>query len=417
MLKKQTTIRSKIYIQGVGLETKQSSTMILHPAKENTGFLIRRIDIQDSPHIKVNIDFFSKKAIKNIVLEKNQIEIKNLDHILAALIGIDLDNIIIELDAIEPPIMDGSAYEFIKMIKHVGILEQQKNKIYFTLDKIITYTDSKNNSEIIAVPASHFEIIMTTTFNNHYQNAYLKNIHDFQNNIAPARDLSIDDPFLFIKKNKNFIYRYPNEIARHEILDLLGYFSLLGIKLKAKIIVNNPSTIIKKEFLQKLYTYIQKNKKIKILKLDSSKQAIFDIKDIMKILPHKSPFLLVDKIIEISDKHIIGIKNVTINEYFFIGHFPNEPIMPGVLQIEVMAQVGGIFVLHDIQSKESYSTYFLKINQAKFKKKVIPGDILIIKMKLLEPIKRGIVKMYGYGCVNEDIVVEAEVMAQIVKNK
>lgn len=427
MFEKQKTIAKKISLNGLGIETKKNVNITFNPANEYTGFLFIRTDIKNHPNIKANINFFLEKEIKNIHLEKNGIKIISIDHVLAALIGMDLDNVIIELDSIEPPIMDGSAKYFIEAIEKAGIIEQNKNREYYYIDKVISYIDSKNKGEIIALPSSNCEIIIINDFkigNKIYdhQNAYLKNIHDFKVEIANARDFYIDKKFSsieekkFLKKN-DLIFHYPNEIARHELLDLLAYLSLIGIKLKCKIIANNASNLIKKEFFKKIYNYIKKNKKRKIEKLDIYKKAIFDIKDIIKILPHKPPFLLLDKIIEISDNHIIGIKNVTMNEYFFIGHFPNEPIMPGVLQIEAMAQVGGIFVLNGIKDTESYSTYFLKIDKARFKKKVVPGDILVLKMDLLEPIKRGIVKMHGYGFVNENLVVEAEVMAQIVKNK
>lgn len=437
MLEKQKTIAKKISLKGLGLQTKKNITITFNPANEYTGFIFIRTDLINNPNIKANIHFFNEKEIKNINLEKDGVEIKGIDHVLAALIGMDLDNVLIELDSIEPPLMDGSAKNFIEALEKAGIIEQNKNRDYYCIDKIVSYTDEKNKGEIIAFPSSNSEIIIMTEFGNNNQNAYLKNINDFKYEIADARDFYIEKKLKFFTEKKIFnkkkenienidnipiikndlIFRYPNEIARHELLDLLGYLSLLGKKLKAKIIAKNPLGLIKKEFFKKLYTYIKKNKKRKILKLDIYKKAILDIQDIIKILPHKPPFLLLDKILEISDHHIIGIKNVTMNEHFFIGHFPNEPIMPGVLQIEAMAQVGGVFVLNGIKDTKSYSTYFLKIDKARFKKKVVPGDILVLKMDLLEPIKRGIVKMHGYGFVNENIVVEAEVMAKIVKNK
>lgn len=406
MSEKQKTIAKKISLKGLGLQTKKNVTITFNPANEYTGFLFIRTDIKNTINIKAIIDFINEKETKNISLEKNAIEIKNIDHVLAALIGMDLDNIIIELDSIEPPIMDGSSKFFVEAIEKVGIIEQSKNREYYYIDKIISYTDTKNEGAIIALPSSNYEIIVINKIDNH-QNAYLKNIHNFKYEIANARDFYKND----------LISSYKNEMAKHELLDLLGYLSLIGIKLKTKIIANNACNSIKKEFIKKIFTYIKKNKKRKISKLNIYKKAIFDIKDIIRILPHRPPFLLLDKIIEISDSHIIGIKNVTMNEYFFIGHFPNEPIMPGVLQIEAMAQVGGVFVLNNIEDTKSYSTYFLKIDKARFKKKVVPGDILVLKMDLLAPIKRGIVKMHGYGFVNENLVVEAEVMAKIIKNK
>lgn len=465
MLERQKTIKKKISLEGIGLYTQKKVFLTFKPGLENTGFIFKRLDIHQNKIIPLNI-FFIKidHNYKNIILEKNGIKIIGIEHILATLIGLDLDNIIIELNNIEPPIMDGTAKYFIKLIEKVGIIEQNSYREYFYLNEIISYKDDK--SEIIAFPSLNYEIINYVKINNelfNIQKAKLKNLSSFKKDISKARSFytfqEIEDFFnqginidkkiisnfiiyinkynFLIKKKKiinifdnknisilnngilnNIVLNYPNEIAKHKLLDIIGYFSLIGMRIKAKIIINNPTYISNFEFIKKISFYIKNYKRKKIYNINIYKKAIFDINDILKILPHKPPFILLDKILEISKKHIVGIKNITMNETFFIGHFPKEPIMPGVLQIEAMAQAGCVFVLNDIKDNlSSYSTYFLKIDKAKFINKVIPGDILVIKMDLLQSIKHGIVKMQGYGFVNSKIVVEAIVMAKLVNNQ
>ncbi|XOD68163.1 MAG: bifunctional UDP-3-O-[3-hydroxymyristoyl] N-acetylglucosamine deacetylase/3-hydroxyacyl-ACP dehydratase [Flavobacteriales bacterium Tduv] len=462
MFDKQKTIAKEVSLKGIGLHTGKDVMLTFKPAPEHTGFVFVRTDIKGHPSIEADI-FFVDNTQRNTTLEKNGIKIHTIEHVLAALTGMDLDNITIELDNVEPPIMDGSSKDFVEAIEKAGIVEQNAEREYYTVKEIISYTDPKTGSEIIALPADHYEVTTMVDFNTKVlstQNAVLKKLDQFKQQIANARTFcffheleylvnqglikggDLDNAIVYVDRDispeskeklkqifnkqdisilsngtlNNLNLHYPNEAARHKLLDVIGDLSLIGVKLKVKIIANKPGHHINTQFAKKLAQRIKHAKRKGVPVFDLTQKAVYDINDIMKILPHRPPFLLVDKILEITDKHVVGVKNVTMNEPFFTGHFPQEPVMPGVLQIEAMAQAGGIFVLNGMEDPQSYSTYFLKIDKAKFKRKVVPGDILIFKMELLEPIKRGIVCMQGHGYVNDKVVVEAEVMAQVVKN-
>ncbi|WP_185862681.1 3-hydroxyacyl-ACP dehydratase FabZ [Blattabacterium cuenoti] len=422
MFDKQKTIAKKITLQGVGLYTEKNVTITFKPAPENSGFLFVRTDIEEKPSIKAHLSFlFNETTDRGIILEKNGLKICTIEHVLATLMGMDLDNVIIELDNMEFPIMDGSSKYFVEAIEKAGVIEQNAERGYYSIKEIISHVDSKTGGEIIALPSKKLEIVTMVDFDSKFiniQNAVLKYPDQFKQ-IASSRT------FCFIYEKENLmkiqngnIFRTPsyyNEIAKHNLLDIMGYLTLIGVKLKGKIIAYNTDHHINTLFARKLI----QNKNIQIHKdipkFDLTKKPILDIRNIMRILPHKPPFLLVDKIMELTDDYVIGVKNVTMNESFFIGHFPKEPIMPGVLQIEAIAQVGGVLVLNKVKNPEYYSTYFLKIDKVKFKKKVIPGDLLVFQVDLLEPIRRGIVHMQGKGYVNNQLVVEAEVMAKIVK--
>ncbi|WP_185852130.1 bifunctional UDP-3-O-[3-hydroxymyristoyl] N-acetylglucosamine deacetylase/3-hydroxyacyl-ACP dehydratase [Blattabacterium cuenoti] len=441
MLEKQKTIAEKISLQGFGLYTKKRVTVTFKPAPIHTGFIFIRTDIKEKPCIKAHYSFFIKENIdKGIFLEKNGFKIYTIEHVLAALTGMDLDNVIIELDNIEIPIMDGSSKFFVEAIQKVGIIEQSEKRKYYSITKIISYENVKTGGEILALPAKKFEIMTFIDFNSskgYTQNAIFKHLYQFRK-IANSKVFcvlreknKIIDPFFQkkIKKGKvdsnsmcsffekTFFYQDQfNEIAKHILLDIIGFLTLMETKLKGKFIFYNPDNYIIMQFLKELMNKIQTLKKNEIPEFDLKKKPILDIKSIMRILPHKPPFLLVDKIIDLTEDSIVGVKNVTMNESFFTGHFPKEPIMPGVLQIETIAQVGGILVLNKLSQPELYSTYFLKIDKVKFKHKIVPGDIIIIQVYLLESMKRGIVHMQGKGYVNNKLVVEAEVVAKIVKN-
>ncbi|WP_185851557.1 3-hydroxyacyl-ACP dehydratase FabZ [Blattabacterium cuenoti] len=417
MLEKQKTIATQISLKGIGLYTEKNVTITLKPAPVHTGFLFVRTDIKGNPCMKAHISLINETNRGIILLEKNRLKICTSEHVLAAFAGMDLDNVIVELDNIEFPIMDGSSKYFVEAIEKVGIVEQNAEREYFSVKKIISYSDTKTGVEILALPAQRFEIAIMVDFDSKFictQNAVLKHLDQFKQQIAKSRTFC---SLSFYEEKKREINNHENEVAKHYLLDIMGYLTLIGVKLKGKIIAYNPCHHANVQFAKKLVksiqiqTFFKKN----IPEFDLTKEPIFDIKRIMKILPHKPPFLLVDKIIELTENRVIGIKNVTMNEPFFIGHFPKEPIMPGVLQIEAIAQVGGILVLNKMKNPELYSTYFLKIDKVKFKKKVIPGDLLIFQVDLLEPIKRGIVHMKGKGYVNRKLVMEAEVMAKIVK--
>ncbi|QIK16460.1 bifunctional UDP-3-O-[3-hydroxymyristoyl] N-acetylglucosamine deacetylase/3-hydroxyacyl-ACP dehydratase [Blattabacterium sp. DPU] len=441
MLEKQKTIAEKISLRGFGLYTKKKVTITFKPAPIHTGFIFVRTDIKEKPCIKAHYSFFVKESIdKGIILEKNGFKIYTIEHVLAALTGMDLDNVIIELDNLEIPIMDGSSKFFVEAIQKVGIIEQNEIRKYYSITEIISYENTKTGGEILVLPAKKFEIMIFIDFNSKYyaQNIIFKHLYQFQKianskifcilNDKKKRKKIINSSFKKISKIKedsmySFFYKtfsdqYQtfNEIAKHFILDILGFLTLMETKLKGKFIFYNPDNYIIMQFLKELMNKIQTFRKNDIPEFDLKKKPLLDIKSIMRILPHKPPFLLVDKIIDLTENSIVGIKNVTMNESFFIGHFPREPIMPGVLQIEAIAQVGGILVLNKLSHPELYSTYFLKIDKVKFKHKIIPGDIIVFKVYLLESMKRGIVHMQGKGYVNNKLVVEAEVVAKIVKN-
>ncbi|WP_185871629.1 3-hydroxyacyl-ACP dehydratase FabZ [Blattabacterium cuenoti] len=421
MLEKQKTIKEKISLQGFGLYTKKKVTITLNPAPVHTGFIFIRTDIKEKPWVKVHYSFMIKGSIdKGIVLENNGFKIYTIEHILAALTGMDLDNMIIELDNVEIPIMDGSSKFFVEAIQKVGIIEQNEIRKYYSVTKVISYENTKTGGEIIAFPYKKFEIMIVIDFNkNHAKNAIFKHVYQFQK-IASSKIFCL----LCLQKNEqkkeiNSYYQYNktfNEITKHLLLDIIGFLTLMGIKIKGKFIFYNPDNYIIMQFLKELMNKIQTFKKNDISEFDLKKKPLLDIKNIMKILPHKPPFLLVDKIIDLTENSIVGVKNVTMNESFFIGHFPREPIMPGVLQIEAIAQVGGILILNKLSHPKLYSTYLLKIDKVKFKQKIVPGDMIIFQVHLLESMRRGIVHMKGMGYVNNKLVVEAEVVAKVVKN-
>ncbi|WP_185871074.1 bifunctional UDP-3-O-[3-hydroxymyristoyl] N-acetylglucosamine deacetylase/3-hydroxyacyl-ACP dehydratase [Blattabacterium cuenoti] len=441
MLEKQKTIAEKISLQGFGLYTEKQITITFKPAPEDTGFIFIRTDIKEKICIKADFSSLLKEKIdKGIILEKNGLKIYAIEHVLSALTGMDLDNVIIELDNREPPVLDGSSKFFVEAVEKAGIIEQNAIRKYYTIKDSIYYENKKTGGEIIALPYNNFEIMIVIDSKFFVQNAILKNLNQFKKKIANSNNFC----FLFKEKTKGTINSFSkedkkmkiienkmrssfisifssngnNDVAKHILLDSIGFLSLIRFRLKGKFIFYNPDNYIFLQLLNNLTNQINKEDKKKYIpEFNLEKKPVLDIKNIMKILPHKPPFLLVDKIIDLKNDYIIGVKNVTMNESFFTGHFPNEPIMPGVLQIEAIAQVGGILILNRFKNPELYSTYFLKIDNVKFKHKIIPGDIIIFKVHLLKSLKRGIVHMKGEGFVNKKLVVEAEVLAKIVKKK
>lgn len=463
MSDKQKTLKQEISLSGIGLHTGKEVTLTMKPAKENTGFVFVRTDLEGHPQVEADVNYVTTTE-RGTTLEKLGVRIHTCEHILAALVGCNLDNVILEMNNAEPPIMDGSSKFFVEALEKAGIEEQNANREYLVIKEVLNYTDPVSGSEITIIPSENYEITSMVDFGTKVlgtQNATLKDISDFKNEIASARTFSflheiemlldsglikggdISNAIVYVDKeltpetieklkkafNKdnvsirpngildNLTLNFPNEAARHKLLDVIGDLALVGVKIKGKVIANKPGHFVNTQFAKKLNRQWKLQKKKNVPDFDLTKEPVYDINGIMRLLPHRPPFLLVDKILEISDKHVVGLKNVSMNEPFFAGHFPKEPVMPGVLQIEAMAQTGGILVLASVPDPENYSTYFVKMDNVKFKKKVVPGDTIIFKIELMEPIRRGIVHMQGYGYVGENIVVEAELMAQVAKSK
>ncbi len=457
----QHTIKSEITISGAGIHTGQSVTMRLKAADPNTGIVFRRVDLKDKPYIKADVDNVIETN-RSTTLESNGGRVSTIEHLLASLVGMQVDNVLIEIDGEEVPILDGSAEPFVAALEKTGTLKQDARKIYYSIEHNITFVDEEKKVEMVALPYHEYRINTLIDFNSPVlgtQHAALKNITDFNKEIAPCRTFSffhelewllannlikggdinnaivvVDKPITddqvkriskVFKKNdvkvsdegilNNLKLRFPNEPARHKLLDVVGDLALVGFPFKAHIIANRPGHASNVRFAKKIKDHIKKYKhRQDIPKYDPVKPPVLDIHAIEKVLPHRFPFLLVDKVVELTDKHVVAIKNVTYNEPFFQGHFPGNCVMPGVLQVEALAQAGG-FLAIPRDSEDQYDTYFLKIENCKFKQKVVPGDTLILKMELSNPIRRGICEMKGTIFIGDKLVAEADLVAQIVK--
>jgi len=461
MSSKQKTIKKEISLSGVGLHTGKNVKLTFKPAPINYGYTFTRVDLEGSPIIEARTDYVVDTK-RGTNLEKNGVKINTSEHVLAAVVGLGIDNICIELNAAEPPIMDGSSKFFIEALEEVGIEEQDAEINEYIVKDIISYKDEATGSEIIVMPSDTYQVTTMVDFGTKVlgtQNATLNHISDFKGEISEARTFSflheiemlldndlikggdlnnaivyVDKPLsaetmkklstafkkdsVKVKPNgilDNLTLHWPNEAARHKLLDVMGDLALVGVKIRGKVIANKPGHSINTQFAKKLSKIIKIEKRNNVPQYDLSLPPLMDIHKIMEILPHRPPFLLIDKILELSDKHVVGVKNVTMNEPFFVGHFPGTPVMPGVLQVEAMAQCGGILVLSTVPDPENYLTYFMKMDNVKFKQKVLPGDTLIFKAELMEPIRRGICHMQAYGYANNKLVVEAQLMALISK--
>ena len=463
MMSNQKTIQKEVKLSGVGLHTGNTVTMTFKPAPENHGFAFVRVDLEGEPVIEAKAEYVVNTQ-RGTNLEKNGVQIQTSEHVLAAAVGLGIDNLLIEIDASEPPIMDGSSKFFIEALESAGIQEQEAEIKEYIVKDIISYRDEVTGSEIILMPSDKYEITTMVDFGTKIlgtQNATLNKISNFKKEIADARTFSflheiemllendlikggdLNNAIVYVDKelspetmNKlkkafgkddiavqsngildNLELHWANEAARHKLLDVIGDLALAGIRIRGKVIANKPGHLVNTQFAKKLAKIIKMEKRNKVPQFDLNQPPLMDIHKIMDILPHRPPFLLIDRIIELSDKHVVGMKNVTMNEKFFVGHFPGAPVMPGVLQVEAMAQCGGILVLSSVPDPENYLTYFMKMNNVKFKQKVLPGDTLIFKCELISPIRRGICHMQSYGYANGKLVVEAELMAQIARKQ
>lgn len=459
---KQHTLKSSVQLSGIGLHTGKMVSMTLCPAPVNHGFKFKRTDLEGEPVINADADSVASTQ-RGTTIRYGDAQVSTIEHTLSAFIGSNLDNVLVEIDGPEAPILDGSAIEIVKKIQEVGIEEQGAEREYFEIEEPISYKDELTGSELLALPADDFQVTTLIDFNSPVlgqQYASLDSISDYAKEIAPCRTFvflhelekllalnlikggDLDNAIVIVdrvmqqheldrlaqKLNKPSIkveqegilnttdLHFSNEPARHKLLDVIGDMALIGKHIKGKIVATKPGHTVNVQFAKKLKKLYKAQRKLRGKpKYDPDVAPIYDLEGIRAMLPHRYPFLLVDKIIELSNHHVVGIKNVTFNEQFFQGHFPGNPIMPGVLQIEAMAQTGGILALNTVEHFDEWDTYFMKIDKAKFKNKVVPGDSLIIKMELLSPVRRGIFHMMGTAYVGNKIVSEAEMIAQIVK--
>jgi UDP-3-O-[3-hydroxymyristoyl] N-acetylglucosamine deacetylase / 3-hydroxyacyl-[acyl-carrier-protein] dehydratase len=460
---KQKTIKNEVSLTGVGLHTGVEVTMTFKPAPINNGFTFVRVDLEGSPMIEADANFVVNTQ-RGTNLEKLGVKIQTPEHVLAALEGCDLDNVIIELNASELPIMDGSSIHFVEALEKAGVEEQNADRNVYVVKEVISFTDEATGSEIIIMPSDTYSVTTMVDFGTKIlgtQNASIKNISEFKSEIANSRTFSflhelesllehglikggdLNNAIVYVDKEisestmqnlkvafgkdnisvtpngilDNLTLHYPNEAARHKLLDIIGDLSLIGTKIQGKVIANKPGHFVNTQFAKKMAKIIKIEQRNFVPSYDLNLQPLMDIHQIMAVLPHRPPFLLIDRIIEMSTSHVVGMKNVTMNENFFVGHFPDAPVMPGVLIVEAMAQTGGILVLSTVPDPENYLTYFMKMDNVKFKHKVLPGDTLIFKCDLITPIRRGICHMQANAYANGKLVAEAELMAQIAKKQ
>ncbi|MDC1244297.1 bifunctional UDP-3-O-[3-hydroxymyristoyl] N-acetylglucosamine deacetylase/3-hydroxyacyl-ACP dehydratase [Crocinitomicaceae bacterium] len=465
MSEKQRTLKGIVKVNGIGLHTGLEVNLEIHPAADHHGYKFQRIDLDGKPIIKADVDYVVSTE-RGTTLEQNNAKVHTTEHVLAALYGCQVDNALITVDGPEIPIMDGSSLKFVEAIEEIGYEDQKAERIYFELSENIPWEDEEKGIEFLAIPDVNYRLTVMVDYQSPAlgtQHASMYNIGQFKSEISKCRTFVFLKELEFLAKNNlikggdldNAIVmverpqvsqeelsklakllgkedlkisvegigvlnstklQFENEPARHKLLDIVGDLALIGRPIKAHILAARPGHYGNVEFAKVLKAQIKKQQ-ANGKNFDLTKEPLYDINDIEKMLPHRFPFLMVDKIMEITDDSIWGIKNITMNEPIFTGHFPGNPVFPGVLQIEAMAQVGGIFALSKVEEPHLYSTYFMKINNVKFKQKVVPGDSVVFELTLMSPIRRGLVEMSGKAYVNGKEVAESEMLAQIVKDR
>lgn len=460
-MEKQLTIKNKITLKGKGLHTGKIVEVNILPSEANSGIVFKRVDLETPVIIKAEAEAVSETS-RGTTIETKGVKVATIEHLMAALYSSNIDNALIEISGEEVPILDGSAKYWLEAIEKSGVEELDAERKYYYLKEVVTYSDEQNDIELIAMPYDGFRIDLNIDFSPRIignQTSCLKNLSEFKEGFSNCRTFvfldeieqllklnlikggDLDNALIFVDKVleaeqiqhlanvfgkdateikvekgllNNVKQNFENEPARHKLLDFIGDIALVGKPLKARFIIKRPGHKVNNLLSRKIKTIMENNG---APVYDPNKEPVYDIKAIKNLLPHRFPMLLIDKVIEIGEDYVIGLKNVTGNEDFFNGHFPQEPVMPGVLIVEALGQTGGVLALKDIEDPENYSTYFMKFEEVKFRNKVVPGDTLLLKLTLTEPIRRGIVKMKGEAYVGNRLVVEAQLMAQVAKTK
>ena len=462
MQMKQQTLAAPISFSGKGLHTGVTVNMTVNPSADNTGIVFRRIDLEGAPTVPALCEYVTDTS-RGTTIEKGAAKVSTIEHIISALWTMGVDNALVDIDGPETPIMDGSAREYVERIQQVGLVEQKAPRKYYEVTEKQVYTIPDKGVAIIIYPDDEFTVSVHIDFNSKVvgnQYATLDMYSKYTEDIAPCRTFCFlhelepllkmnlikggdldnaivvvenpvsDEQLEHLKKvfNKddirvtggylnNLELRASNELARHKLLDLLGDFALLGMRIKGRVWASRPGHYANTEFMKQLLSTIRRDGEKPAFKYSASKTPVMDINDVRKLLPHRYPFLLIDKVFHMDEKSIGAIKNITSNEPQFTGHFPEEPVMPGVLLVEAMAQAGGIVALKSVENPEEYSTYFLRIDGVRFKRKVVPGDTMQIEAHMVEPLRRGIATFIGKIFVGGQLACEATLMAQIVRNK